>query len=81
MDSIKELVERHGHKITGDGVINLGWQNGWRNDTIDLHRKLFSQAQDDSYTRSGPASWQIFKFKIVEGEKTYTVTYTLDSGD
>jgi hypothetical protein len=34
-----------------------------------------------SYTKSGPASWQEFKFTVTENGVTYTVKYELDSGD
>lgn len=81
MEKIKELVERHGRKIKDNNVIDLGWQNGWSDNTYRLHRELLSQSVEGSYTRSGVASWQTFKYAIKEGEITYTVTYTLDSGD
>lgn len=81
MEKVKELVEKYGHKITGGDTINLSWQNGWGKDTVDLHRQLFDRMDDDSYMRSGPASWQTFGFTVTEDGVTYKITYSLDSGD
>jgi hypothetical protein len=78
--TVPELVEKYGHRINGD-LINLGWENGWGKDTIDLHRQLKERMDEGSYTRKGPASWQEFEFTVTESGFTYYVQYSLDSGD
>lgn len=79
--SVPDLVEKYGHKIKNGNVIDLGWQNGWGKDTIDLHRQLFDRQEPGTYTRSGSASNQTFGFTVVENGENYNVVYKLDSGD
>jgi hypothetical protein len=79
--TVPELVEKYGHRIIGSSTIDLGWENGWRKDSIDLHRELMDRMDKGSYTRTGPASWQVFRFTVTENGITYTVRYELDSGD
>ena len=81
MGKVEELVQKHGHKIKEGNIIGLGWQNEWKNSTIDLHRELFDLMDQESYTRSGSPSSQDFEFTVTENENIYTVRWSLDSGD
>lgn len=81
METVKELVEKHKHQIKGGNIIDLGWENGWGKDTIDLHRELFKRMDKDTYFRSGKPSWQRFTFDVTENGITYHIQYSLDSGD
>jgi hypothetical protein len=78
--TVPELVEKHKAQIKNN-TIDLGWQNGWGRDSVDLHRELMDRMDSGSYTKRGPASWQRFEFTVTENEVTYTVKYELDSGD
>jgi hypothetical protein len=78
--TVQELVEKYNAQIK-NRTIDLGWENGWRKDHIDLHRELMDRMDKGSYTRTGPASWQKFEFTVTENSIVYTVKYELDSGD
>lgn len=81
MEKINDLVASFGHKVKPDNTIDLGWENGWGKDSINLHRILFEKMDEGSYTRSGSASWRRFSFTVTEDGVTYKVIYSLDSGD
>lgn len=79
--SVKQLVDDYGSRIKEGNIIDLGWQNGWGKNEIDLHRQLFDRQEPGMYERSGEASDQTFRFTVIENGIRYTVVYKLDSGD
>lgn len=78
--TIKKLLEEHGHRASL-GVIDLGWENGWNQKTIDLKRELRQFWVEGTYTRSGSASWQKMSVKLKNGNEEYELRWELDSGD
>lgn len=77
---INDLLALH-KKEARNGVIDLGFQNGWDDNISDLHKKLIAKMVEGTHYKSGPASWQKFTFVVSDGEEEYKVMYSLDSGD
>lgn len=77
---INELLTEY-KKESRHGVIDLGFQNGWGQDTWDLHEKLMAKMVNGTFYKTGSPSWQRFSFVVSDGEEEYKVIYSLDSGD
>jgi hypothetical protein len=78
--TIKELLEKHGHKNVNN-VIDLGFINGWNKNINDLHKSLRPFWIEETYTKQGPASWQQFSVQLKDEEQEYELVWELDSGD
>lgn len=77
---IAELIETY-RPYMKNGDINLGYINGWGDDTYDLHRELKKYEQENTYFKSGPAYSQGFEFIANDGDQQIKVKWQLDSGD
>jgi hypothetical protein len=78
--TIEEISEEFNISIN-EGVMNLGWENGWSDNTIEGYRLLRKLAVPGSGMRSGEASWQKIWFDVKDENQEVRVTYQLDSGD
>jgi len=78
--TIKEIIEKYGrtHK---DNVVYLGYENGWGEKTYDLFKELEAFEVKGTYYRNGEASSQSLGFTASDGQETYVITWSLDSGD
>ena len=77
--TIKEISEKFEIPVK-DGVMNLGWENGWSDKTTNAAHSIRKFMVDGTYFRTGPASWQKIEFKAKDEEQEVKVTYQLDSG-
>lgn len=85
MGEINKIVIDHGYQIN-DGVIDLGWENEWSQQTIDIFTELIKFVKKGTYSkgtysRKGDADYQIKTFIIEKDDEQYSVVYKLDSGD
>ena len=78
--TIDEILQEHGHSARL-GVIDLGWENGWSGNTVDLFQELKPFWVKDTYSRSGSASWQRMSVKLKHEDEEYQLRWQLDSGD
>ena len=78
--TIDEFIKEHGLSAR-NGIIYLGWVNGWTDRNRAIKNALFEYAVKDTYSTIGPADWKKTTFKINKNEEEYTVEYNLDSGD
>lgn len=78
--TINDILEKHGRSAKL-GVIDLGWENGWHKTTLELYNELRPFWVEDTYTKSGSASWQRFSVKLKNEEEEYELRWELDSGD
>jgi hypothetical protein len=78
--TINDILEKYGRSAKL-GVIDLGWENGWSQKTIDFKQELRQFWVDGTYTRSGSASWQKMSVKLKNGDEEYELRWELDSGD
>jgi poly-D-alanine transfer protein DltD len=78
--TIAEFIQEH-NLLVKAGTIHLGWVNGWTEKDRAIRNALFEYAVKDTYSKEGPASWQITSFMIEKDGEQYIVIYELDSGD
>ena len=78
--TIDEFLKEHGLSAK-NGIIYLGWVNGWTDRNRAVKNALFEYAVKDTYSTIGPADWQRTTFKINKNGEEYIVQYDLDSGD
>jgi hypothetical protein len=78
--TINDILEKYGHRASL-GVIDLGWENGWGQKTIDLKRELRQFWVEGTYNRTGSASWQKMSVKLKNDDEEYEMRWQLDSGD
>lgn len=78
--TIAEFLEEHKLPVR-NGIIYLGWVNGWTDRNRAIKNALFEYAVKDTYSTIGPADWQKTVFQIEKNGEKYSVEYNLDSGD
>lgn len=62
-------------------TIDLGWENGWNDKAASLFWEIIKYEISGTRSRSGSASNQTIKRKILYNEQEYDVVHYLDSGD
>lgn len=78
--TIAQFLQEHKLSVR-NGIIYLGWINGWTDKERAIKNALFEHAVKDTYSTIGPADWQKTTFKINKNGEEYIVQYDLDSGD
>jgi hypothetical protein len=78
--SIEKFVNDKEYKII-DGIINLGWTNGWGKKQMEIYNSLYPYRIIGTLSISGISSEVLTSFKIQKDEETYVVTYLTDSSD
>jgi hypothetical protein len=63
------------------GIIDLGWENGWNTNTINLDKELRQFWVKGTYRRKGFASSQKMSVDLKNGDEEYQLQWQLDSGD
>jgi len=78
-ETLQELLGRYDKKPV-NGVIDLGWENGWGKKTVELYYDLLKR-NTHTHTRNGNASNQTKSFIVDEDGAQIKILYYLDSGD
>jgi len=64
-----------------DSILDLGWENGWNEQKASLFWEIIKYEIPGTYSKSGSASNQTFRRKIMYNQHEYMVVHHLDSGD
>lgn len=65
-----------------NGEIHLGTANGWRKETNELYAALNEcKIPGSGSSRNLGRCYNEYSFDVLIDEQTYTVVYTVDSGD
>ena len=78
--TIAEFLEGFGIAIK-NGIIDLGWENGWSFKKYDILHTLMVYEVKGTYSKSGSASSRKTTFTVNKDGEEYKVTYSTDSGD
>jgi len=77
MKTLNELVNDHGHYVR-DRVIDLGWENEWSQEDMDLFSKLLKFLIINTYTSISESYYQTKLFNVEsDDDEKYTVMYKI----
>jgi hypothetical protein len=74
------ILEKYGIEAQNN-IIDLGWENGWGQKTLNLKEELRRFWIEGTYNRSGSASWQKMTVRLKSEDEEYEMRWNLDSGD
>lgn len=81
---IKEETIDFKKYLKSNNVIDLGYENGWDNNTMKLYKNLkkYATGKEQSKYLNSQGTNVKYQFPIkLKDDKLYTVTYNVDSSD
>ena len=78
--SMMEAISLRGREVK-NGVLNLGYENGWGENTYNLYKDMNHYRDDSTYKHGGPAHSQWFSVMLRDGDVKIEMRWQLDSGD